>query len=172
MATWTLDWKRGPLEIDIPPANLGTRIEAPALPMLGTPTELVERALREPIGCPRLEEMVRPAGRVALLVTDWHDQIVGREGVGNLLLDRLNRCGVPDENVILVHAAGLHGHARARAKLGEGILRRVEYVEHDPLDENALAFLGVTKLGTPVWVNRVVAEADVVLGVGGCGPSL
>lgn len=172
MATWTLDWQRGPLPIEIPDANLQTRIEPRELPSLGTPVELVARALDQPIGCPRLEEMVQPGDRVALLVTDVHDRIVGGEGVGDLILDRLNARGVPDENVTLIHAAGLHGHAGGRSRLGEQILSRVRYVEHDPLDESSLAFRGVTRLGTPVWVNRHVAEADCVLGVGGCTPSL
>jgi lactate racemase len=172
MPTWTLDWKRGPLTIEIPERNLQQRIEAPDLPNLGTPVELVTRALEQPIGPARLEKLVQPGDRVAFLVTDWHDKIVGQEGVGDLILDRLNEAGVPDRNVTLVHAAGLHGHYLAQQKLGEKLLSRVRYTEHDPLDESSLCFRGVTKVGTPVYVNRYVAEANFVLGIGGCGPSL
>lgn len=172
MASWTLDWQRGPVEIALPDRNLQTTIEAPDLPTLGPPAELVARALDHPIGCPRLEEMVKPGDKVALLVTDFHDRVFGNEGVGDLILDRLNRAGVPDANVTLVHAAGLHGHAGGRSRLGERMLGRVRYVEHDPLDAASLVFRGVTRVGTPVWVNRQVAEADFVMGVGGCGPSL
>src|SRR5262249_45584283 len=85
MPTWTLDWSRGPLTIELPARNVGQAIEPPELPTLGTPVELVERALERPIGSPPLEEMVRPGDRVALLVTDWHDRIVGQEGVGQLI---------------------------------------------------------------------------------------
>ncbi len=172
MPTWTLDWKCGPTAIELPERNVQQIIEAPDLAPQGAPVERVARALDRPIGCPRLEEMVHPGDRVALLVTDWHDRIVGQEGVGNYLLDRLNAVGVPDQNVTLVHAAGLHGHNGARSRLGEALLNRVRYVEHDPLDEDSLVFRGVTPVGTPVWINPVVAEADFVLGVGGCGPSL
>jgi hypothetical protein len=49
---------------------------------------------------------------------------------------------------------------------------RARYIEHEPTDEGALTFLGPTLAGTPVWVNRAVAEADCVIGVGGCAPSL
>jgi nickel-dependent lactate racemase len=172
MPTWTLDWKRGPLAIELPERNIQQVIEPPSLPNLGTPVDLVERALAAPIGCPPLAEMVHPGDRVALLVTDWHDRILGQEGVGDLLLDRLNAVGVPDRNVTLVHAAGLHGHHGAHTRIGPALLDRVRYVEHDPLDEASLVYRGVTPVGTPVWVNPIVAEADFVLGVGGCGPSL
>ena len=47
--------------------------------------------------------------------------------------------------------------------LGEALISRVgHYVEHDPFDEPNLCFRGVTPLGTPVWVDRWVAEADFV----------
>lgn len=172
MARWTLPWKRGPVDVEIPDENVQTAIEAPDLPTIAPPVDLVHEALDQPIGCPRIEEMVHPGDRVALLVTDMHDRVLGNDGVGDLILDRLNRCGVPDSNVTLVHAAGLHGHAGARSRLGDRILQRVAYVEHDPLNEADLVFRGATPYGTPVWVNRHVADADFVMGVGGCGPSL
>jgi nickel-dependent lactate racemase len=172
MPTWSLNWQRGPLSVEVPECNLGKAIETPDLPTLGTPVELVRRALERPIGSARLEAMVQPGDRVALLVTDWHDRIVGQEGVGELILSRLNAAGVPDERITLVHAAGLHGHHGGRSRFGPSLLERVHYVEHDPLDEDSLVYLGATKVGTPVWVNRVVAEADFVMGIGGCGPSL
>jgi nickel-dependent lactate racemase len=166
-----VEWQRGPQTITLPDDNL-TIIERPDLPSLGTPVELVERALAEPIGCPPLEEMVRPGDHVALLITDTQDRVFGQEGVGVYLLDRLNRAGIPDRDITLIHAAGMHGHAQARQKLGEALLERVSYVEHDPMDPRENRFLGVTFAGTPVWVNRRVADADFVMGVGHCGPSL
>jgi hypothetical protein len=79
---------------------------------------------------------------------------------------------VPDDHITLIHAAGMHGHHRGRVKLGEALLQRLRYVEHNPLDEASLAYLGCTRQGTAVWINRQVAEADLVIGFGGCGPSL
>lgn len=171
--TWSVDWPGGPLELSAPAEQLAAVVERPELPRLGSPVELVHRALQRPIGCPPLKDLVTPGDRVALLVTDVHDSLVGDGGgVGVYLLDRLNALGVPDNRVTLVHAAGLHGHHRARQRLGEPLLGRVRYLEHDPTDESALAFLGPTLAGTPVWINRTVVEADCVIGVGGCNPSL
>lgn len=76
MASWTLDWKRGPVEVSLPDANLQTVIRAPTLPNLGSPEELVTRALDNPIGCPPLEQQVTPGSRVAVLVSDMHDRLL------------------------------------------------------------------------------------------------
>lgn len=171
MATWTLDWAKGPVTVTLPDDHL-TVIERPELPTFGTPVELVERALAQPLGCPPLEAMVRPGDRVALLVTDMQDTVFGQMGVGVYLLNRLNAAGVPDEHITIVHAAGMHGHPGARSKIGAVILNRVRYIEHNPMDESEVSYMGMTAAGAPVWVNTTVARADFVMGVGACTPSL
>ena len=92
--------------------------------------------------------------------------------IGPYLLNQCNAAGVPDEHITVLHAAGMHGHAGAIEKLGKGWLHRVRYVEHHPYKAEDLDYVGTTRMGTPVWVNRMVTEADYVLGVGGCSPSL
>ena len=173
MARWEVAWQSGPQVIDIPDRNLAGLVERPEIPPLADPVAAVMAAVDAPLGCPPLDELARPGQRVALLVTDWHDSIFGVEGkVGLALLDRLNARGIPDDHITVVHAAGMHGHHRGREKVGEAIIGRVRYLEHNPIDEASLALIGFTPQGTPLWVNRVVAEADLVIGFGGCGPSL
>lgn len=110
---------------------------------------------------------------MALLITDTMDRLMGPpHDIGPLLLAQLNRAGVPDAQITVVHAAGMHGVAQAAGRLGEEWLRRVRYVEHHPGRMEGLSFVGNTKIGTPVWVNKELAEADFALGVGGCSPSL
>jgi nickel-dependent lactate racemase len=173
MARWEVTWERGPQAIEIPDRNIAGLIERPEIPPIADPVAATLAAIDAPIGCPPLAELARPGQRAALLVTDWHDAIFGVDGgVGLALLDRLNASGIPDERITVVHAAGMHGHQRGRQKVGEAITGRVRYVEHNPLDESELVYLGCTWQGTPLWVNRVVAEADLIVGFGGCGPSL
>ncbi|MCC6626933.1 MAG: DUF2088 domain-containing protein [Chloroflexi bacterium] len=173
MARWELTWANGPLTVEVPDANLIGLIEQRDIPPLADPVAATLAAIDAPLGCPPLAELARPGQRVALLVTDWHDTIFGvGGGVGLALLDRLNAAGIPDDHITVVHAAGMHGHGRGREKVGAAILGRVRYLEHNPLDEANLTFLGNTFQGTPLWINRVVAEADLVIGFGGCGPSL
>ncbi len=173
MATFQIPWTTGPLSLEIPDQNIQTTVKAPDLPELGEPCELVRRAVEKPIGCPPLREAVKPGDQVAFLITDTMDRLMGPpHNIGPYLLDLLNSAGVPDRDITVVHAAGMHGHANAAARLGEAWLSRVRYVEHHPHREADLEFRGTTKLGTPVWVNKALAKADYSFGVGGCSPSL
>ena len=173
MATFQVPWLNGEMSLNIPNENIETVVRPHELVRLGDPIDDVKAALEKPIGCPPLKDAVTSSDLVALLVTDTMDSLMGPpHNIGLYLLDQFNAAGVPDEHVTLLHAAGMHGHAGAKEKLGKGWLHRVRYVEHHPHKTEDLAYIGTTRMGTPVWVNRVVSEADYVLGVGGCSPSL
>ena len=173
MATFQVPWINGAMSLNLPDENIKTVVLPRELAQLGNPIDGVKAALEKPIGCPPLKDAVTSSDRVALLITDTMDSLMGPpHNIGPYLLNQFNAAGVSDERITILHAAGMHGHARAREKLGQGWLHRVRYVEHHPYKTEDLAFVGTTRLGTPVWVNRVVAEADYVLGVGGCAPSL
>src|SRR5262245_18641482 len=126
MARWELTWQGGPQVVDVPDRNLIGLIERPEIAPPADPVAATLAAVDAPLGCPPLAELARPGQRAALLVTDWHAALFGVEGgVGLALLDRLNAAGIPDERITVVHAAGMHGHHRAREKVGPAILGRV-----------------------------------------------
>jgi nickel-dependent lactate racemase len=111
---------------------------------------------------------------VALLTGDrFTDQMLGPwGGLGNKLLDYLNRLGIRDEDVTLVYAPGSHPSPHWRERLGPELLDRVRAIRHDCYDEESLAYLGVTRRGTPLWVNRTVVEADFRLAIGEISPNV
>ena len=179
METFSIPWTGGEMPLNIPARNIETVVRPKESPALGEPIDLVKGALEKPIGCPPITDAVNPSDRVALLVTDTMDSLMGPpHNIGPYLLDQLNAAGVPDQRITIVHAAGMHGHAGAEQRLCGNVppqsawLHRVRYVEHHPHRAEDLAFVGTTSMGTPVWVNKAVAEADYVFGVGGCSPSL
>ena len=173
MATFRVPWVNGEMSLNLPDQNIETAVLPRELARLGDPIEGVKAALEKPIGCPPLKDAVTSSDHVALLITDTMDSLMGPpHNIGPYLLNQCNAAGVPDEHITVLHAAGMHGHAGAVEKLGKDWLRRVRYIEHHPYKAEDLDYVGTTRMGTPVWVNRVVTEADYVLGVGGCSPSL
>ena len=85
------------------------------------------------------------------------------------VLDRLNAAGAADDHITIVTASGMHDPMdddRMIAKVGLEAFRRVRCISHDGGNESMLAFFGVTPMGTPVWVNRYVAEADFKMAFG------
>jgi len=139
----------------------------------GVPDAVLEikRALNEPIGSKRLDEIVKPEDKVAIVVDD-----ATRPAPSHLmvppLLEELNNAGVKDENITIIFACGTHKavtREEAVKLLGEAVLNRVKTVSHDCKASN-LVYVGETrKHGTKVYLNHVFAEADVKILTGDIG---
>jgi nickel-dependent lactate racemase len=120
---------------------------------------LLRQALEHPIGTPRLREMVRQGQKVVIVTSDG-TRPCPSERLLPLILDELAAAGVPDGDVSVVMALGLHRpmtEAEMEAAVGAQIYRRVQVVNHDP-DDTVLQ--GTTSAGTPVEIFRRVVEAD------------
>jgi len=151
---------------------LGT-IEPREKPGASNPRAEVERALREPLGTGPLREMAGPGKKVAVVVDDATSPAPTSLMVPPIL-DELGLAGVKDGDITVVFACGMGrpvGPAEMGEVLGEGVLGRVRAVSHDA-GSGDLVDLGETSFGTRVYVNRMLAEADlrVLTGVVGLHP--
>ncbi|MEZ4864599.1 MAG: lactate racemase domain-containing protein [Caldilineaceae bacterium] len=171
---YPITWNGAPRTLCIPQENITAELAMTDLPPLADPWQAIMNALEHPLGAPPLAEGVKPGNKVALLTGDrFTDQMLGpRYGLGLKLLDYLNRLGVRDEDVTLVYAPGSHPSPDWEAKLGPALLRRVRAIRHDCFDEASLTYLGVTSRCTPLWINKVVAEADYRLAIGEISPNV
>lgn len=89
------------------------------------------------------------------------------------LLARLEAQGFAPGEIALVIATGTHQPMRAdefAAVVPEHLLGRYTVVSHDAEDQSNLVHLGETAAGTPVWANRLFAEADLRIVVGDIEP--
>ncbi len=132
---------------------------------------MLEEALRRPIGTPPLEEMLPPAGRIALLVDDLTRPTPKRE-ILPLLLERLQRRGVGPERVEIVVALGTHRQPSSeelKEALGDGIVKRYPIVNHDPFSQD-LCPVGRLSMGSTVKINRAVHEAALRISLGSILP--
>jgi nickel-dependent lactate racemase len=119
----------------------------------------VRRALAEPIGTPRLREIVKPGEKIAIITSDITRPMPTYQ-VMPALLEELSAAGVKDEDITLVFALGSHRPhtAEEMQKLaGPEAYSRIRCVDGDPHD---CIHLGDTAAGTPVDITRTVAEAD------------
>jgi lactate racemase len=172
--TYRLPWAGGTKELRIPAERITADIEFTDLPPLADPAGALRQAMDRPIGTSPLREIVRPGKKVALLTGDRiTDRMLGsRDGLGHVILDYLNEAGVPDKDVTLVFAPGTHPLRNADEKLGPALINRVgRYVKHLADRDEDLAFRGYTSRGNALWINKAVAEADVVVGFGEICPN-
>lgn len=154
--------------VDIPDSNFLAAL-APSEASEARPVaEILESALDHPAGAERLEKFVSPSAKVLLLVDDITRQTPAA-GVLPGIVRRLQEGGVRRENVKILIAAGTHSHmtpAELEKKLGAETMRHYPVSLHYWKDENHLRQVGVADDGTPIKVNRMLGEAEVVIGVG------
>ncbi|MGN0985670.1 MAG: nickel-dependent lactate racemase [Candidatus Enterenecus sp.] len=149
----------GVQEAEVPDRNLLGVLHANEVELGLTGEDEVRRALAEPIGSPRLREIVRPGEKIAVVTSDiTRPMPTGK--VMPALLDELYAAGARPEDITLVFALGSHRRHtdEERRKLaGERAWAEIACVDSDPGD---CVHMGVTAAGTPVDVTRAVAEAD------------
>ena len=130
-----------------------------------TGREEIERSLDNPVGSPRLEEILSPDDKIAIITSDITRPMPSRIVLPPVLA-RLEKVGVKDENVTIVFALGSHRkHTEEEKKylVGEEIYSRFALLDSDESDSVRLGF---TSAGTPVDIFRPVAEADKVICLG------
>lgn len=136
------------------------------LPPVARESEAIAAAIRTPIGSPPLAEIVRGRANAVILADDL-TRTTPQRRIMPVLLDELNRCGIPDTAITIVIALGTHRDmtpAEIQERFGAEILRRVKIVNHDARHD--CIDLGRTDLGTPIQINRTVYEAQVKISVG------
>ncbi len=128
----------------------------------------IRRAMCEPIGSPRLVDLAAGRKNATILVCDL-TRDVPDDVILPIVLDELNEAGIPDADIQAVVAGGGHRPItckEAEERFGVTLLNRIKFVDHDADDIGGLVKIGTTSFGTPVWINRDVAESDLVLGTG------
>lgn len=156
---------------DIPPVEVpdGNLMAVLAPREIGHPRaleELTQEALEHPIGAQPLDEMVSPSAKVLLLVDDITRQTPAA-GLLPAVFARLKRGGARDIKILI--AAGTHAHMNQqelKTKLGAATLAEYPVALHHWKEEEHLREIGVLPDGTPIRVNRMLGEADLVIGVG------
>ena len=152
------------LELNQPAAVLESRLGE--MKPEGTPEEIVEMAMRQPVGCPGLAELAQGKKKVVLIISDHTRPVPSKVIVPQML--REVRKGNPEAEITLLTATGCHRGTKPEElleKLGEEIVRREKIVVHD-CDDSPCTELGLLPSGAPLVINSLVTEADLVISEG------
>jgi len=170
-----LPFGREELSFACPP---GWNVLAVAEPAAGEKIEQPElacaAALAQPLDSEPLRVLARDKRRVIVVVDDISRPTPVAQFIGPVLT-QLTDAGVPDEAIVILFAQGVHRAMTAEeaaVKLGPAIAARYRWLNHDSLPGAHLAPLGKTTRRTEVWVNRLVAEADLIVGLGAIEPHI
>ena len=147
--------------------------DRPPAPVVNDPDKEIARALDHPIGSAKIEDLARPGMEVVLLFDDLQRPTPSHLVLPRIM-DHLNKAGIPDERIRAICALGTHhllSLDQLKGKVGKEASSRLEgrLLCHDPHAKDNV-IIGRTHRGTLVEINKYVAFADLIIGVGECMP--
>jgi lactate racemase len=174
-STIHLPWGNGKINLEIPSTwqSLGT-LEPSALSGVSDLEQELRRSLQSPIGSERLSVLAKRSQRIALVM----DDLSRPTPVAKLLpavLAELKQGGIANEQIVLLPALGVHRAmepAEIAKRAGMEVLSKLKWENPDGSNPELLTFLGKSSRGVPVYVNKKVAEADLVVSIGCIEPHI
>ena len=158
--------------VEIPEKNILDILEPNNVEVSLRGEEAVDYALDNPIGAPRLRDILRKGQKIAIITSDITRPMPTAK-VMPALLDEIYAGigytpveGQRNEDITLVFALGSHrAHTEEeKQKLaGERAYAEIKIEDSNPED---CIHMGTTKSGTPVDITRTVAEADIKICLG------
>ncbi len=169
MATkeYSLKYGKGYVKFSLDPSLVVGELRIREAPVLPDPVAAVREAIRSPIASPPLREVAKPGETVCFIVND-PTRVANSDVFMPVLLDELNTAGVPDKDMFIVFALGTHRDMTAEemtAAVGPEVAKRVRMYNSNAKEGEFIHF-GTTSRGTPVWFNKMVAEADRIVCTG------
>lgn len=131
-----------------------------------TEKEIVEESLSSPIGSERLSVLSKGKENVVLICSD-HTRPVPSKIIIPLMLKEI-REGNPKAKITLLISTGCHRESTREElinKFGEDIVKNEKIVVHK-CGESEVSFLGTLPSGGPLYINKLVCDADLVCSEG------
>ncbi|HHV60332.1 MAG TPA: nickel-dependent lactate racemase [Clostridiaceae bacterium] len=130
-------------------------------------SQLVRKAMENPIGTKKLEELAVDKNNIVIIASD-HTRPVPSKAIIPLMLEAIRK-GNPNANITILIATGCHRSTTTEelvAKFGEDIVKSEKIAIHDCDDREALIEIGTLPSGGRLTINRLAAEADLLLAEG------
>lgn len=157
------------LLLDLPDEMDITVIHGRKMPILQDPVEEVRSTLSRPVGCGTLLEEARGCRSACILVCDATRPVPNRV-VLPVLIETLIDAGIGIDSITVLVATGLHRPNEGeelRDLIGsDWVLERVRIVNHFAKNDADHVYLGATRGGLPVRLDRRFVACDMRIVVG------
>lgn len=131
------------------------------------PDTLVQNALANPVGSPKLSELSRGKQNVVIIASDHTRPVPSKVIIPHMLAEI--RKGNPDAAITILIATGCHrGTTKEELidKFGAEIVEKENIYIHDCDEREKLVNIGVLPSGGQCEVNKIAVEADLLVSEG------
>jgi nickel-dependent lactate racemase len=167
-----LKYGRNGLTVEVP--DHAQIIRSKYIPGKEDEARAILEAIRNPIGAPKLSDLVESGQTVCIVHTDI-TRATPNERLLPVIIQELEGAGIVPKNIRLLNGLGMHrrqSDAELCQMLGENIVDQYTCLQHDAYNVEDLVDLGFTSHGNPVRVNRNYLESDIRILTGFIEPHL
>ena len=128
--------------------------------------ELVEEALRNPVGTPTLSELAKGKNNIVLIASD-HTRPVPSKAIVPPMLKEIRK-GNPEAHITILIATGCHRGIKKEEllqKFGPEIVEQETILVHD-CDKSPVVKIGTLPSGGECIINKLVMDADLIVAEG------
>jgi nickel-dependent lactate racemase len=167
-------YKGEQFSFDLPEGwNLLAMAEPKDVPGLADVGARVRELLADPIAMPPLAEVIAGLPNTkTVIISEDQTRPSPVHQILEPLWAELNVMGIPDSDIDVIVGRGTHRFTEpdeVRAKVGDKAVEKLRVTVHDP-EADDLVFIGKTSRDTEVFVNHLVAEASLIIGIGTSNP--
>ncbi|MBI2938462.1 MAG: nickel-dependent lactate racemase [Thaumarchaeota archaeon] len=132
--------------------------------------EEIKRNILIPLASPPLRELARGRKRSVIVIDDLN-RPTETYRILPVLLEEMESAGIRAEEIDVLVSLGAHrpmSRGELVKKIGEKMVNTLKVYNHNPYEN--LTLVGKTSFGTPLYLNRMLVEADLKIVVGSVIP--
>lgn len=171
MAVVQLPFGREKISLNIPDSRLNGLLMSGAHSYQadGGEEELVRKAMVHPIQSPRLKELVKGKKNIVMIASD-HTRPVPSQVIAPAVIEEIKE-GNPQAQLTILIATGFHRSTTREElidKFGQEIVDRtdIRFVVHESWKDEDMVFIDTLPSGGKLLINRIAAEADLLISEG------
>lgn len=152
------------LNLKLKDENILTTLHSKDLKPIKNIEEELNYLLDNPIGTKPFDEVFQKGDKILVVVSDVTRLWIKTASFLPVIINRLNKIGIEDKNIIIIVATGTHrGQTPEEHKLivGKELYERLTVVDHDC--DGEMVYCGTTSRGTEVKVNKLIEGRKIIL---------
>jgi nickel-dependent lactate racemase len=154
--------------VEVPDKNLFGIFSPSTANVERSEEEIIAEAFAHPIMSEPLSQTLKGCQSI-LIVVDDHTRHTPVQKILPRLIGELEEAGIKPDGIKILVALGTHRPMNEREineKFGKDFSKKYPILNHEWWVPSQLANFGQTEKGTPILVNRMVKEVDLVIGIG------